>query len=152
MIFDTLKNKDRYTALHPRFREAFDFIEAAVGGSFPVGTYELSGKDLYASVQEYTTKQADEGMFEGHESYIDIQYLVSGLEAVDMAEKTGMLVKIPYDSDRDVEFYEDTDKAMHALLEAGSYGIFYPNDIHKPGLAFAGIPVKVKKIVVKIRL
>jgi YhcH/YjgK/YiaL family protein len=103
-------------------------------------------------VQEYTTKQADEGMFEGHESYIDIQYLVSGLEAVDMAEKTGMLVKIPYDSDRDVAFYEDTDKAMHALLEAGSYGIFYPNDIHKPGLAFAGIPVKVKKIVVKIRL
>ena len=57
----------------------------------------------------------------------------------------------PYNPERDVTFYEDYDKATVGVVEAGMYGIFFPWDAHKPGLAFDGNPDAVKKIVVKVK-
>lgn len=152
MIFDTLENCALYYGVHARFEKAFAFIKQAVEEQLPVGKYEIEGKALYASVQEYNTKSEQEAKFEGHRNYIDIQYIVSGVETIEVVHISKAAVKTEYNAVKDVEFYENNEKAGKGVLEAGEYGIFLPDDIHKPGMAFGGVSLPVKKIVVKVKL
>ena len=152
MIIDSLKNHSLYAAIHKNFAPAFAFIQKAVADDLPVGKYVVDGDDLYASVQAYTTKLEADGKFEGHQNYIDIQYIVSGIETVGVVDIEKAVSKTAYNPEKDVEFYEDSPKASTAVLEAGEYGIFFPHDIHKPGLCYENNPAPVKKIVVKIKV
>ena len=152
MVFDTIQNCEKYYGMHPMFEKAFEFIKQAVNADIPVGKYELEGKELYASVQEYNSKIPPEGKFEGHRNYIDIQYIVSGIEEIEVVNIAKSQRKTEYNDVKDVEFYEDNEKAGKGVIESGEYGIFMPWDIHKPGMAFGGVSVPVKKIVVKVQL
>ena len=67
-------------------------------------------------------------------------------------QRRKFIIKEHIHEEKDVEFYCDTDKAGKILVEAGEYGIFFPNDIHKPGLAVNGNSASIKKILVKIAL
>jgi len=152
MVFDTLKHAPQYYGLHEKFEAAFDFIKEAVEKDLAVGKYEIDGKALFASVQEYTPKAPEDGKFEAHKNYIDIQYIISGTETMgdmDLAKATS---KSDYNPEKDVEFYHDNDKAGYCVVEDGEFCIFFPHDVHKPGLAFEGVASLVKKIVVKVRV
>ena len=80
MIFDNIKNKELYLSINDGFKAGFDFIEKAIKENLPVGKYEIDGKKVWASVQEYLSK--DEAKAEAHRNYIDIQYIVSGKESM----------------------------------------------------------------------
>ncbi len=41
MVFDNLKNCELYYGMHPRFREAFDFIKKATAENLEIGKYEI---------------------------------------------------------------------------------------------------------------
>ena len=152
MIFDSMKEWHRYADLYPRFREGFGFIEKAMKEDYPAGTYEISGRDLYAAIQEYETRPAEKCLYEGHEQYIDIQYILSGCERMDVTDRGDAVLRTPYDGARDVAFYENGSDAAVLLVDAGKYAVFFPNDIHKPGQAPNGVPGAVRKIVVKVRV
>ncbi len=152
MVFDTLKNCAEYYSLHERFEKAFDFIKNATATGLAVGKYEIDGKELYASVQEYNSKSPENGKFEAHKNYIDIQYIVSGIETMGVMDISKATSKVAYNPEKDVEFYEDSEKAGSCVVEAQEFGIFFPWDVHKPGLAFNGASTPVKKIVVKVKM
>ncbi|MBE7044099.1 MAG: DUF386 domain-containing protein [Ruminococcaceae bacterium] len=152
MIFDKLEQSSLYYGVHERFEAAFAFIKKAEEENLPVGKYELDGKNLYAIVQEYTTKAEEEGKFEGHEKYIDIQYVISGIERIEVVDIKKAVPKTEYNAEKDVTFYEDSDQAGQGVIGAGDYGIFFPHDIHKPGLTFGTEATTVRKIVVKIKM
>ena len=150
MIVDSIKNCETYYGSHIRFNDAFGFIKRAVEENLPVGNYEIVGKDLFAFIQEYETKLPEESAFEGHRNYIDIQYIVSGIEVMMVADISNMQESCDYKED--IIFFQNYDKATICVIEAGEYGIFFPWDTHKPGLCFERKPEKVKKIVVKVRI
>ncbi|MBQ8295131.1 MAG: YhcH/YjgK/YiaL family protein [Clostridia bacterium] len=152
MVVDTLKNCAEYFALHEKFEKAFAFIKQAVADGLAVGKYEIEGADLYASVQEYNSKLPPEGKFEGHRKYIDIQYIVSGKEVMEVADVAKMTAKTEYNDVKDVEFYEDVSNASKCVVEMGDYCVFFPQDIHKPCMAIDGVSTPVKKIVVKVKI
>lgn len=151
MIFDNIKYSEKYYACHPSFEAAFDFINKAIAEELPAGRYELNGIDLFAFVQEYSTKRPEEGMFEAHVNYIDIQCLVSGVEVMESVDISVAEEKIPYDAVKDISFWNDSSKALKAIFNAGDFAVFYPNDLHKPGMCLdAAAPAK--KIVVKVKV
>ena len=150
MIIDRLENSHKYNGSHKGFAEAFAFLQKAVAENLPVGRYEIDGDNVFAFIQEYTSKT--ESDFETHKNYIDIQFVFSGVEVIEVADIANMKESIPYNPEKDVTFYEDYDKSTVAVIEAGAYGIFFPWDAHKPGLALNGNPDEVKKIVVKVRV
>ncbi len=152
MIFDSLKNCEQYYSIHPAFKPAFDFIKKAVEENLEVGKYELDGKSLYASVQEYTTKLSPDGKFEGHNNYIDIQFIISGKELMEVGEIDKFTAKTEYNDVKDVTFYHDLDSVTQGIVADGEFGIFFPNDIHKPGMSVSNVQSNVKKIVVKVKL
>lgn len=151
MIADNINNCELYFGINSRFAPAFAFIRKAVSENYPAGRYEIDGENLYAMVQEYDTKLSADGKFEGHERYIDIQYLVSGTEIMKVSDIDGMTETIPYNAGKDVAFYADTDAASTLLVQDGEYAIFFPHDIHMPGIARNETPAPVRKIVVKVK-
>ncbi len=152
MIIDKLQNCALYFSVNDKFEKAFAFIKKAVAEELPAGKYEIDGKELYASVLEYNSKAKADAKFEGHRKYIDIQYIVSGIEEIAVANIAKVEKKTEYNEEKDVEFYELCGKETVGVIEAGEYGIFLPEDIHQPSVAFKGVSAPVKKIVVKVKL
>ncbi len=152
MVFDNLKNCELYYGMHPRFKEAFDFIKKAVVENLAAGKYEIDGKELWASVQEYTSKLTTEAKAEAHKNYIDIQFIVSGVEVIEGFDIDKATPKSEYNDVKDVMFYEDDANATKGILSADEYGIFFPHDVHKPGMCLNGKQDIVKKIVVKVKV
>ena len=149
MIVDVLENKELYYGIHKNMKPAFEFIEKAVKENLEVGRYELDGKNLFALVQEYDSKT--DAKWEYHRKYIDIQFIVSGIEVMDFCDITKATPNTEYNAEKDVMFYTDCPKAGTCAVEAGEYAIFFPHDVHKPGMCF-GNPAPVKKIVVKVKV
>jgi len=152
MIFDIIANSDNYSSLYKGIAEGFNFIKKAVSEDLPVGKYEIDGTNIFAMVQEYTTKPHDGAVFEAHRKYIDIQYVISGIEEIGICDISKGVVRTEYNQETEAEFYEKNDKCGKLVLEAGDFAIFFPNDLHMPGLAFEGKTCNVKKIVVKVAL
>lgn len=152
MIIDSMNNCKQYYALHKNFQKAFEAIENALNADLPVGKYEIDGKDLYISVQEYATKAEENARFEAHRKYIDIQYIVSGEECVEVVDLSKTESATPYNEEKDVEFYMANGRVWRGVLTAGEYGIFMPNDVHRPAMSVDGETKPVKKILVKIKL
>lgn len=152
MVFDNLKNCELYYGMHPRFKEAFDFIKKALSENLAVGKYEIDGKELWASVQEYTSKLENEAKAEAHKNYIDIQFIVSGTEVIEGFDLQKATPKSGYNDVKDVMFYEDNSNSTKGILSENEYGIFFPNDVHKPGMCLNGNQTTVKKIVVKVKV
>lgn len=152
MIIDTLKNCENYYRINERFEKAFDFIKKACAENLTVGKYEIDGKNLYAMVQEYDSKVPEDAKFEAHKNYIDIQYIISGterMEALDIDEATP---NTDYNAEKDVMFYAVTDKVTSGLFKDEGFAIFFPNDVHRPGVATTEGSEPIRKIVVKVKV
>lgn len=150
MVLDTFKYKDCYLPMGGRFIAAFRFIEQCILHPPAVGRYELDGEKIYALVQEYTTKPGDEVLWESHRRYIDIQFILSGQERIEYANISKMPEGTPYNSEKD--FFKCSGvEGSSLLLAAGSFAIFYPQDMHK-ACCMVSEPAAVKKVVIKVAL
>ncbi|HEX6927188.1 MAG TPA: YhcH/YjgK/YiaL family protein [Longimicrobiaceae bacterium] len=148
MIFDTLANRAHYDHLHPRLRLGFDFLEAFDPNS-PDGRFPIEGERVFALVQSYETGPSADRRFEIHRRYIDLQYVVAGRERILRAPGEGLEVEVPYDEERDAEFYHDPPASSSVLLIPGDFAILFPGEAHKNG-CMAGARDPVRKIVIKI--
>ena len=149
MIFDTISNSELYLGVNDKLRAAFDFIKKAVKEKLPIGKYELMGSSLYAMVQEYDTKSAEGALYEAHKRYIDLQYVVSGEEIIDVLNIADTTLVTDYVEADDYALYSAKRRGVRLVMKDGDFAIFYPEDTHMPGLLSDKVS-SVKKIVVKI--
>ena len=149
MIFDTISNSELYLGVNDKLAAAFDFIKKAVKEDFSVGKYELMGSSLYAMVQEYDTKSEDGALYEAHRKYIDLQYIISGNEIIDVLGIQDTTLVTDYVEADDYALYSANRQGARLVMKEGDFAIFFPNDTHMPGLLLDKAS-PVKKIVVKI--
>ena len=104
-------------------------------------------------VQSYTSRPVTEDpRFEAHIKYVDIQYLVSGAEAMGWAPQDQLVVSLPYLDEKDIMLGTVPAEVRTLVPFSAGYAILlYPTDAHGPGLA-AGEPEPVLKVVVKVLL
>ncbi|MFO1452147.1 MAG: YhcH/YjgK/YiaL family protein [Opitutaceae bacterium] len=151
MILDTLAQSSRYHALSPRFEKAFAYLRT-VTEQTPPGRYEIDGDDLYAFVQQHSTKPVAERQYESHRKYIDIQFMLRGREIMVWAPLALMTtVTMPFDVAKDAALYALIPDGVSVEVRAGQFAIFYPEDAHIPSCAW-GQPAEVLKVVVKVRV
>ena len=101
MIVDSIKNYQKYVGVNLKFEKAFAFIEKAVKENLEVGRYEIEGDDIRGSISEYVTKDEKDCKYEGHRKYIDIQYVISGVEVIGVCDISKMTPKAEYDEQKD---------------------------------------------------
>lgn len=146
MIVDRLRNPSLPATLPDRLRRALEFLRTADLAALAAGRHDIDGDRIFALVQDYTTKPPDQCVWEAHRRYIDVQYVVRGVERMGYANIAGVREHEPYDSARDVAFY--LPGGDYVTISEGMFAIFGPEDVHSPGSA-AGAPSPVRKIVIK---
>jgi YhcH/YjgK/YiaL family protein len=151
MIYDNIKNAQTYANLGPRFRQAFDYLKNTDLVVLPVGRVELDGKNIYVLVQEYSSKLKQQGKWEAHRRYIDLQYIVSGVEKMGFIPLDRAQLG-DYNPDKDFQALSGeglSGEGVFLPMGAGDFMLLWPQDGHMPGMAIES-PVLVKKVVVKI--
>ena len=136
--------------LQKKLDDAVAYLKTLDLAGLEPGKYQVND-DFYYSIQEYETKKIEDCKFESHKNYADIQMIISGREAIDIAPIACCTVKTEYDETKDVMFWNDAETMARMELTAGSYAIYLPDVAHKPGIAVSA-PEKVKKCVGKVRL
>lgn len=149
MITDHIRNAALYTQQYAGLGAGFAFIQAFQAQTQPDGRYELS-QDGYAVVQTYKTAAADDKLWESHEKYLDLQYVVQGKELISCADVKTMHVHSAYDAETDSTLYDGQGRTNVGLSD-GYFAVFFPDDAHKPGCDWEKTHA-VRKIVVKIKI
>ncbi len=146
MIIDRIDNSHLYHAVNAKFKRAFDYIHQIDVDTIPAGKHEIDGENMYALIQQYNTKLKEQGVWEAHRCYIDLQYIVQGAEGIGYAN-INHLQQGEYDPSQDfLPLHGDGDLFT---LHSRSFVLLLPEDAHMPGMAI-GTPAPVKKVVIKI--
>ncbi|MEG8946141.1 YhcH/YjgK/YiaL family protein [Rosettibacter firmus] len=149
MIYDQLKNAHLYFNLGNRIQKAFEYLLNTDFTNLDAGKYEIDGDNIYAVIQNYDTKPITAGKWEAHKKYIDIQYIVSGKEKMGYSNSIKMIVTEEYNQEKDVMFLKGNGNFL--IAEEGYFALFFPSDVHMPGIA-VNLSTPVKKVVVKVKV
>ena len=151
MILDKLDNAHLYSGISERLAEALSLLQDDNLVHGTEGRHEIDGDRMFCLIQRYTSRPPEKCNLEAHRKYIDVQFIVSGEEAVLYAHPEQLTVTQPYEIASDKELYQPYSKMNRIRLEAGSFCIFFPQDAHMPCLQADG-PDQVHKVVVKVQV
>jgi len=149
MIVDRLENAERYYPLGDRLAAGLRYLRETDFAAVEPGRCDLDGDNLFALVEDYQTKPIVRGAFEAHRRYVDIQYVVSGVERIGWADVNDLAEAAPYDADKD--FHKLAGEGGMLVVRAGTFVVLGPHDAHMPGIALDA-PQPVRKIVVKAKI
>ena len=149
MILDKIENASLYHRIHPGIGKALDYIKSAAFSELPMGKHEIDGEALFVILKEYPTKKIDGHLLESHINYIDVQYVVEGVEEMGVTMNSGQKPQRAYDAADDYMLFEEPYDII--TVKAGMFAIFFPDDIHMPEIT-TNEPSMVKKAVFKIRV
>ncbi len=153
MIFGNIKDYESGFAWLPQpFKTVIEHLKQTDFQALPVGNYDLQGKDIYVQVFDMTTKPFAETRPEVHRQYADVQFSVCGCEQIGVASDDGSnAVAEDLLAERDLLFYADVQDEATLTMRPGSFAVFMPSDVHRPGGAIDG-PEPIRKVVLKVRV
>lgn len=149
MIIDKLSNSQLYSSIGERINKAFTYLKQTDFSNIELGKYKIDSDNIFCLVNEYNTKDESEGKLEAHKKYIDVQFVVKGRELMGYAPLENQKIINEYNEQNDITFFEG--ERSFTKVEAGMFAIFFPNDLHMPGIN-VGDSEFVKKIVIKVKV
>lgn len=148
MIFDTLKNRDNYRH-DPLLFQALEYLSTLEPGTLPSETQILTEGVLFCNPVCFISKPESECKYEAHQNYIDLHYIVEGVEGIATADCASLTVIEAYDGEKDILFLSGEEDGRY-YLKPGQFMVCFPNDAHKVGM-MADAPAPIRKIVFKIK-
>lgn len=134
-----------------RWDKAFKFLNESDLKNMELKRYDLDGNNLYCLLSEYMSKNEENARYEAHRKYLDIQYVVSGKEFIGITPISQQKdVLEPYSEEKDIMFMTVNQGTNHQA-QPDRFFIFFPDDLHRPGLK-DGENSPVRKMVVKVRI
>lgn len=131
---------------------ALDFLRTTDFRTQEPGVVEIDGKNIFAQIIDLTTRNVDENRPEVHRRYLDIQFLAWGEEKIGVAIDTGNNeISESLLEQRDIIFYRNSEHESFFEMVQGSYAIFFPQDVHRPG-CHKTVATAIRKIVVKVAI
>jgi biofilm protein TabA len=148
MIIDTLQNASKYFSVHPLFEKAFAYINETDIANMEDGKFEIAEglKAIFSNAQG-KTKETSLAKFECHNSNIDIQLCINGVETIGWKPREHCVSPNgEFNIEKDVQFFNDAPD-MFFQLTNGQFAIFFPEDVHAPMIGDG----EIKKLVIKVR-
>ncbi len=145
----TLEEMDLYPEI---IQKALVYLRDTDFTNMECGKVELDGQRMFAMIQEMESDDVENRKAESHEKYVDIQYSISGGERIGYAVlDEEAIVKTDMRPDKDVIFYETPQAETFVEFKPGTFAIFFPTDIHRPGCLLKQKET-IRKVVVKIHV
>ncbi len=149
MIFDEIQNSELYYGLGEKIGKALKFLRESDFSDMEPGRIDIDGDDIFALVQKYSTILPDDGKWEAHRKYIDIQYVAKGSEDFGFVNIEYLDPMSDYDSEKDIQWFEGDGDFLQ--LHENEFVIVYPHEAHMPKLTIEE-QEEVLKVVVKVSL
>lgn len=130
------------------YQHFIQFIETLDLSNLSLGRHEL-GDGIFAMVQQYSTKDVEGAMYEAHKKYVDVQWMLSGEERMDVSTLKSLVTTVDYTQVSDAQLFTHQKSDYTWLLYANDLAVFFPEDAHCPGLT-AKSTTQVQKVVFKV--
>lgn len=147
MVIDTLSHASNYAPLGDRIHRALTWMRETDMAALAPGRHTIDGDAIFALIQDVVTKPADQGVWEAHRRYLDIQAPLTGDEAIGYAPIETLEVTQAFDEARDFCLLRGEGTLQH--MRPGMFALLWPQDAHMPGIAVGG-PRAIRKVVVKV--
>lgn len=157
-------DSDRRPLCRTYLAEAFQWLvrnEAALS-AMALGRHEISPTsaqrdrygekgqaDIYVNVEDTRLRAEGEALFERHYKYADIQLVLEGEEAFQVA-LDGLASSVPYVMERDIEFFQGA-SCIQGVLRPGQFVLYRAGEAHRPALSTKDSPAVIRKAVIKVR-
>jgi len=153
MIFGDLKHwKQEESAYMPVICQALEYLQSTDFTELAPGKYEIDGSRMFCLISESHTRDSAGLKAESHRAYMDVQFIVEGEEKIGFARLTDeQAVTLDILDQDDALLYDHLHDEMELILRTGTYAIFFPADIHRPGGKVRDA-APIKKAVIKIKL
>lgn len=148
MIFDSIQNKENYKE-DTKIYEALCYLENIKNWEEALPDTVIRKDSIFANPVSFMSKEEKDCMYEAHQKYIDVHYIVEGVERIATADVKSLQVQIPFSEEKDIGFYQGRESGCY-LLRTGEFMVCFPSDAHKVAMMDRS-PQTVKKIVVKIK-
>lgn len=146
MILALLSDCERYEALHPLFKQIFDYVKSNDLLHVPAGRIVIDGDKLFINVSDANLVPAESQKLEVHRKYIDIHFPLSGAEIVGWSPLLRLNEsEAPFDVENDFALYAEV-PSTYFTVNPGEFYIVYPEDGHAPIIG-EGV---LRKLIVKV--
>lgn len=149
MILASLRDSDRYAALHPLLKELFTYLQEHDLKEVPAGRITLQGDDFYINVADAPLLKAEEQKLEVHRAYLDVHVPLSGPEIIGWKALGDLEVPSlePFNTQADFALYA-APASTYLTVQPGQFAIVWPEDAHAPIIG-SGM---LRKAIAKIKL
>lgn len=146
MIYDKVKNGLRYKGISDNLDKALEFMVNTDLASLPLGKCEIDGDKVFFTVMDaQAVEEVNDGLYEYHKKYMDIQIDIIGTEMIQMGFDPAEEIT-PYTHDIGIK---KCSLASSCIMGPGRFILFEAEEFHKPNLA-AAENKKFKKVVFKV--
>ncbi len=153
MIIGFLDNlsPNKYLSAITQSNKIIDVIEKTDFTKKDDGTIKIDNEDLNYILTTYnTSNNIEEKPAEAHRKFIDLQYILYGEEKIGYADyRSPKMQSKEYDGGNDVELFSRIEDESFFVLKKGMYAVFFPEDVHRPGLSNKEAR-GVRKVIFKI--
>ena len=149
MIFSSIHANDNTAKYPAAIRKAIAYLSETDFSQLADGVYEIDGRRMFAQVFTYTSKPKEACKPELHRKYLDVQFWISGEELCGIAPASGVGNCTEEIDERDLYFYDGVKNEGFLHPYQGCYAVFFPNDVHRPGV-MVDAPLTYRKVVVKV--
>lgn len=150
MLLGDLSRADFAKSLPPVFARLCTQLSMLDLATLPLGWQDLE-EGIRMNVMEFETAARESKQAEMHRKFIDIQLLISGIEAIDYG--IAQPNEAQFDAYRDEDDYQLTpaiENGNTVVLQPRQFAIFLPYEPHTPGISVNGQHKLLRKLVVKV--
>ena len=146
MIVGKMADLAKYVGCHPGLDAAIQYALSLDFDQLPDGSDPGDGQYFHMNV--FHTDISGNPNWEMHRRYIDLQIILEGEETIAWLPLSSLEEFTPYDEERDIQFSADPKEGALCQLNAGMFGIYFPEDAHRPGIGSGSIRKVVLKVLV----
>lgn len=149
MIFDSIHNKENYKE-DEKIYQALCYLAEMKSWEEATPDTIIQKGSIIANPVSFVSKEEKDCMYEAHQKYIDVHYIMEGVERIATADVSSLQIKTSFSEEKDIGFYQGDESGSY-LLKPGEFMVCFPSDAHKVAMMDKS-PKTVKKVVVKIRV
>lgn len=152
MVFDSIKNANKYYGLGTKIKTALEYFENYDADKHETTRLDIDGNLIFVLRLSYTTAKSENSLLEAHKDYIDVMYIAGGEERffVKPLERVEEITKV-YDPSIEACLAKIDADCASFRFSKGYFCIFFPEDAHCAGQIF-DTPSNVKKLIAKVRV
>ena len=117
MIFDSIRNRENYKE-NGKIYQALCYLAEIKRWEEVFPDTVIQEGAIVANPVTFVSKEEKECMYEAHEKYIDVHYIMEGVERIATADVSSLQIKTPFSEQRDIGFYQG-DESGRYLLKPG---------------------------------